>query len=82
MHGEWQEWQEYGRPRRWALPSDVHDPPRSQWFNRIPRDLHVVLQNELETRRFLAEEVYGVPDAWLDEVLRVRLADLIRSARH
>jgi hypothetical protein len=34
--------------------------------------------SEGRTREFLAREVYGVPEAWLDEVLRVRLADLVR----
>lgn len=35
-----------------------------------------VSHNEQETRRFLSDEVYGVPDDALDEYLRVRLADL------
>jgi len=35
-----------------------------------------VAHNESETRRFLSEEVYGVPDALLDDLLRLRLADL------
>jgi hypothetical protein len=38
--------------------------------------LRQVARNETETRRFLAEEVYGVPDALLDDMVRVRLADL------
>jgi len=42
-------------------------------------NLHRVLanlaRNEVETRRFLSEEVYGVPDALLDEMVRVRMQD-------
>lgn len=38
--------------------------------------LRQVATNEAETRRFLAEEVYDVPDAHLDELVRVRLKDL------
>lgn len=44
------------------------------------RQLHTLLSavayNEAATRRFLAEDVYGVPDSLLDDLLRVRLADL------
>ena len=47
----------------------------------VPRDRLAALlrrleMNEGETRRFLAEEVYGVPDELLDDLLRVRLEDL------
>ena len=35
-----------------------------------------VAHNESETRRFLADEVYGVPDDLLDDLLRVHLKDL------
>ncbi|MEW5928980.1 MAG: hypothetical protein AB1941_16085 [Gemmatimonadota bacterium] len=38
--------------------------------------LREVARNETETRRFLADEVYGVPDELLDDMVRVRLADL------
>jgi hypothetical protein len=38
--------------------------------------LRQVTRNEEEARRFLAEEVYGVPDELLDDLVRVRLADL------
>lgn len=38
--------------------------------------LRQVATNEDRTRRFLAEEVYGVPDELLDDLLRVRLGDL------
>lgn len=37
--------------------------------------LRQVATNETETRRFLAEQVYGVPDAQLDALLRARLAE-------
>jgi hypothetical protein len=43
---------------------------------RLGRALREVARNETETRRFLGEEVYGVPDALLDDMVRVRLADL------
>ncbi|HEX8391939.1 MAG TPA: hypothetical protein VF665_06255 [Longimicrobium sp.] len=32
-----------------------------------------VAHNEVETRRFLSEQVYGVPDAELDTFLRTRM---------
>jgi hypothetical protein len=35
-----------------------------------------VASNEEQTRRFLADEVYGVPDPLLDDLLRVRMTDL------
>lgn len=35
-----------------------------------------VAHNESETRRFLSDEVYGVPDDLLDDLLRVHLNDL------
>ena len=38
--------------------------------------LEQVAHNEAETRRFLAEDVYGVPDDLLDDMVRVRFADL------
>lgn len=41
--------------------------------------LRQVAINEAETRRFLAEQVYGVPDEHLDELIRVRLKDLTRQ---
>lgn len=40
--------------------------------------LRQVAHNEEQTRRFLANEVYDVPDALLDDLLRVRLAELRR----
>ncbi len=43
---------------------------------RLASALREVARSETETRRFLAEEVYGVPDALLDDMVRVRLADL------
>ncbi len=47
----------------------------------LPREqladvLRQLASNEAETRRFLAEEVYGVPDELLDDLIRVHLADL------
>lgn len=47
-------------------------------LERLTRMLRQVAHNEAETRRFLADEVYGVPDDLLDDLLRVRLADLRR----
>jgi hypothetical protein len=44
------------------------------------RKLHQLLTtiavNETETRRFLSEEVYGVPDDLLDDLLSLRLREL------
>ncbi|CAN5899999.1 hypothetical protein BH23GEM7_BH23GEM7_32750 [soil metagenome] len=38
--------------------------------------LRQVTTNESETRRFLSEQVYGVPDELLDDLVRVYLKDL------
>lgn len=38
--------------------------------------LRQVAANEAETRRFLAEEVYGVPDDLLDDLVRVRMKEM------
>lgn len=38
--------------------------------------LRQVGHNEAETRRFLAEEVYAVPDELLDDLLRIRMQGL------
>lgn len=43
---------------------------------RLAALLRQVESNEEATRKFLSEEVYHVPDALLDDLLRVHLADL------
>ena len=43
---------------------------------RLRDALRRVAANELETRRFLRDEVYGVPDDLFDDLIRVRLIDL------
>ena len=45
-------------------------------LERLSELLRQVAHNESQTRRFLADEVYGVPDDLLDDLLRVRLKDL------
>ena len=45
-------------------------------MERLGELLRGLLHNETETRRFLAEEVYGVPDHSLDDLLRIRLGEL------
>lgn len=44
------------------------------------RTLHDLLakvaHNEAATRKFLADEVYGVPDVLLDDLVRIRLTEL------
>lgn len=45
-------------------------------IERLSRMLREVAHNEAETRRFLSEEVYGVPDDLLDDMMRVRMDDL------
>lgn len=55
--------------RRVGLPVD-----------RLSALLRQVTRNEDETRRFLREEVYGVPDDLLDDMVRVRLKDLGEEA--
>lgn len=44
-------------------------------IERLASMLREVAHNEAETRRFLAEEVYGVPDDLLDDLIRVRTAE-------
>lgn len=44
--------------------------------DQLGKALREVARNEAETRRFLAEEVYGVSDDLLDDLVRVHLADL------
>lgn len=48
-------------------------------LERLSDVLRQVTTNEAETRRFLADEVYGVPDELLDDLLRVRMADEARE---
>ena len=48
-------------------------------LERLSDVLRQVTTNEAETRRFLADEVYGVPDEHLDDYLRVRMADAERE---
>jgi 8-oxo-dGTP pyrophosphatase MutT (NUDIX family) len=48
-------------------------------LERLGELLRKVTRNEAETRRFLSDEVYGVPDALLDDLVRVRMADLSRG---
>jgi hypothetical protein len=45
-------------------------------IERLGSLLGQVASNEAETRRFLSEEVYNVPDELLDDLVRVRLTDL------
>ena len=50
-------------------------------LDNLGRMLREVAHNEEETRRFLAGEVYGVPDDLLDDLVRVRLSDLTGGGR-
>ena len=50
-----------------------------QPVERLDQMLRQVANNEAETRRFLSEQVYGVPDDLLDDMVRVRLKDLGRE---
>lgn len=45
-------------------------------LERLHDLLRQVARNETETRRFLADEVYGVSDTLLDDLIRLRLADI------
>jgi len=65
----------------WRLPPRFEARPAAMdfWLRRLSTDMRRVLRNETETRRFLAREVYRVPEDWLDEVIRVRLTDLVRD---
>jgi hypothetical protein len=43
--------------------------------------LRQVTHNEVETRKFLADQVYGVPDEYLDDFLRTRMEDAEKGER-
>jgi hypothetical protein len=45
-------------------------------IQRLHDLLGQVARNESETRAFLRDEVYGVPDSILDDLLRLRMSDL------
>ena len=45
-------------------------------IRKLHQLLRTVARNEADTRRFLAEDVYGVPDDLLDDLIRVRLREL------
>ncbi len=45
-------------------------------LSRLRDGLREVAHNEAETRDFLAREVYGVPDDLLDDMVRIRFAEL------
>jgi hypothetical protein len=45
-------------------------------LERLGRMLGQVAQNEAETRDFLRDQVYGVPDDMLDDLVRIRMAEL------
>lgn len=71
---DWREglpWPQWMRPRD---ASSGADPGRK----RGAGDTRDRVTDESDTRRFLALEVYRVPEAWVDEVVRVCLADLKR----
>jgi hypothetical protein len=61
--------------RRMLSSLDAVSSGGSATLERLAADVKSLLANEVETRRLLAEQVYGVPDEWLDELLRVRLDD-------
>jgi hypothetical protein len=44
-------------------------------IERLHEILRRLATNKEETRRFLAEKVYGVPDSLLDDVIRSRMRD-------
>lgn len=45
-------------------------------ISRFAADVRALIHNGVETRRLLSEQVYRIPESWLDEVVRVRMADL------
>lgn len=49
-------------------------------LERLRSALENITRNEAETRRFLAEEVYHVPDELLDDLVRVKLAELDKES--
>jgi hypothetical protein len=48
-------------------------------MERLHQLLAQVAHNETETRRFLADEVYGISDDLLDDLIRLRLSDSARE---
>jgi hypothetical protein len=69
-----------GQPGRfsWYLPLWIgaRGVRQQRELRRSHRDPCVALANGVQTRRLLARVVYRVPEDLLDDVLRVRLADL------
>lgn len=51
----------------------------SRIISRFAADVRALIENGVQTRRILSEQVYRIPDSWLDEVVRVRMADLHSS---
>lgn len=45
-------------------------------ISRFAAGVRALLENGVQTRRILSEQVYRIPDSWLDEVVRVRMSDL------
>lgn len=48
----------------------------SRIISRFAADVRALIENGVQTRRILSEQVYRIPDSWLDEVVRVRMRDL------
>jgi hypothetical protein len=72
-------WDEAETPEEQAARRDAYrrlaDAARRVGFSleSLSHMLRQVAHNEVETRRFLSEQVYGVADAQLDSYLRARL---------
>jgi len=76
-------------PEDWSIPDYIYfrlpfasrGNERSEWPSRLGREAEVPLDKELETRRFLAEVVYRIPEDLLDDVIRVRVDELVEKRR-
>jgi hypothetical protein len=63
----------------WWRPPEPNEPAFREGATRFFDRVHLLKDNVARTRELLARDVYQIPEAWLDEVIRVRLADLRRN---
>lgn len=74
----WESAGDEGEANGWLRLPAPKSEPGSRLFGC---EVAAVPTSEAATRELLATQVYRVPDEWLDEVIRVRTADLARECR-
>jgi hypothetical protein len=63
----------------WWRPPEPDEPAIREGGTRFFGRTRLPKDSVACTRELLARDVYRIPEAWLDEVVRVRLADLGRN---